>query len=76
LGKFDKIWAQLRQNLGKIKVLHPQKHPISYGYDSHRGYATKFGGINIFPPISGENISFPPNDYQQCYFQNHDNSVK
>jgi len=46
LGKFGWIWAKLKRNLGKIevkfgqkwlylgkiKILHPQKHSISYGY--------------------------------------------
>jgi len=30
--KFRQIWIKFRQNLGEIKILHPQKHSISYGY--------------------------------------------
>jgi len=25
-------WSKSTQNLGKIKILHPQKNSISYGY--------------------------------------------
>jgi len=27
-NRFDQVWL----DLGKIKILHPKKHPISYGY--------------------------------------------
>jgi len=48
LGKFDKIWVNLlkfwviTQNLGKIKILHPQKHSISYGYTLVSFYKNNF----------------------------------
>jgi len=41
-AKFERIWAkglrfgQIWLDLGKIKILHPQKHPISYEYVSNR----------------------------------------
>jgi len=39
----EKIFlAKLKRNLGKIKILHAQKHPISYGYDScEEGFAVQ-----------------------------------
>jgi len=31
-AKFGLISGAIRLNLGKIKILHPQKHSIFYGY--------------------------------------------
>jgi len=32
LGKIEAKFGLKYLNLGKIKILHPLKHPISYGY--------------------------------------------
>jgi len=32
LRKIEAKFVQRLFNLGKIKILHPQKHPFSYGY--------------------------------------------
>jgi len=61
LGKIGWIWADLRQNLGKIeakfgqiwldlgkiKTLHPQKHSFSDGYDVRHTLGVIFFLINL-----------------------------
>jgi len=32
LGKFGKIWVKFDKVWEKIKILHPRKYSISYGY--------------------------------------------
>jgi len=32
MGKIQAKFKQKRLNLGKIEILHPQKHLVSYGY--------------------------------------------
>jgi len=33
LGKIEAIFRQKRLDLGKIEILYPQKHLVSYGYE-------------------------------------------
>jgi len=57
----DKIKAKLGQkclDLSKIKILHPQKHSITYGYAGHDVVQTELISANLILEVS---ISVQPN---------------
>jgi len=52
MGKFGKIWIKFDWDWTKIRILHPQKHSISYSYASRK--LLKFlGQSRLFPKKLG-----------------------